>query len=98
MAPWIAAGPRVAPGAASERPGGVGPPRPPFAMHGIAEGAERVTEPGREWGTPATGPAAKRSLRSGPQYVERHYASARFARRIPHFRSSATRSSEGPSA
>src|SRR3989304_6187472 len=67
IAPGIAAEPRVAPGAAPERPGGVGPPRPPSAMQRIAEGAERVTEPGRAWGTPATGTAAELSVRIGPE-------------------------------
>ncbi len=62
IATGIAAEPRVAPGAAPERAGGVGPPQPPSAIPGIAGGAERVTEPGREWGTPATGPAAERSV------------------------------------
>jgi len=32
----------------------------------------RVTWPGCEWGTPATGPAAERCVRSGPHDLERH--------------------------
>jgi len=72
IGPRIAAAPRVAPSAAPERPGGGGPPRPPAAIRGIAEGAERVTEPGRAGGTPATGFAAKWTVRLRPDDLKWH--------------------------
>jgi hypothetical protein len=34
--------------------------------------SHRGLQPSHEWGTPATGPAAERSVRSGPHDLERH--------------------------